>query len=334
MPRTKKKTKKTRAPERRRAPSESRAILSSALLVLAVVVLAAVAARALRRGAGAGRPGDSIAIGGVLHPIGTPVVLWTDPDGYSAYEKHCRDHPERVLPQHPAPGCDTPERLGPRSPEGADLRQSISQLVIHYDEAWTSRSCFHVLQDERGLSVHFMCDLDGTIYQTCDVKERARQARDANNRSVGVEVAHPGALEGEKGLAAHYKRDEQGLFLELPARFGPRPVRTPGFVARPARAEPVRGTIQGRIQTQYDFTDEQYRALAHLAAGLARALPRIALEAPRDEGGRVLDRAFPDAATAAAFEGIVGHDHLQTDKFDPGPAFDWERFLAEARALR
>ena len=38
------------------------------------------------------------------------------------------------------------------------------------------------MQDIRGLSVHFMCDLDGTIYQTCDVKERCQHATDSNSR--------------------------------------------------------------------------------------------------------------------------------------------------------
>jgi len=38
--------------------------------------------------------------------------------------------------------------------------------VIHFDDAGTSRTCFLVLQDDRDLSVHFMLDLDGTIYQT------------------------------------------------------------------------------------------------------------------------------------------------------------------------
>jgi len=41
--------------------------------------------------------------------------------------------------------------------------------------------------------VHFMLDVDGTIYQTLDVKERAWQATKANDRSVGIEIANIGA---------------------------------------------------------------------------------------------------------------------------------------------
>ena len=35
-----------------------------------------------------------------------------------------------------------------------------------------SKGTFRVLHDMRGLSVHFMLDLDGTIYQTLDLKVR------------------------------------------------------------------------------------------------------------------------------------------------------------------
>ena len=44
--------------------------------------------------------------------------------------------------------------------------------------------------------------------------------------------------------------------------------------------------------------------------------------------GRVRMDALTDAEEAE-FSGILGHYHLQTNKLDPGPAFDWERFLGE-----
>src|SRR5581483_9800858 len=79
------------------------------------------------------------------------------------------------------------------------LQRVVDQFVLHFDAAGTSRNCFRILQDQRGLSVHFMLDLDGTIYQTLDLKERASHAGPANSRSVGVEIANMGAYEsGEK----------------------------------------------------------------------------------------------------------------------------------------
>jgi N-acetylmuramoyl-L-alanine amidase len=108
-------------------------------------------------------------------------------------------------------------------------------------------------------------------------------------------------------------------------------VRTPGFVGRPARDELVRGTIQGDDLVQYDFTPEQYASLVKLAAVLCREFPAIRPDAPRDASGKVREAALSDEEWRE-FQGILGHFHVQTNKNDPGPAFDWERFLTAVRA--
>ena len=69
------------------------------------------------------------------------------------------------------------------------LRRIVDQFVLHYDAAGTSRTCFRILHDVRGLSVHFMLDLDGTIYQTLDAKERAWHATTSNDRAFGCTAA-------------------------------------------------------------------------------------------------------------------------------------------------
>jgi N-acetyl-anhydromuramyl-L-alanine amidase AmpD len=35
-----------------------------------------------------------------------------------------------------------------------------------------------------------------------------------------------------------------------------------------------------------------------------------------------------------AFRGVLGHFHVQTNKIDPGPAFDWEGVAARVRKMR
>ena len=35
----------------------------------------------------------------------------------------------------------------------------------------------------------------------------------------------------------------------------------------------------------------------------------------------------------ASFQGIVGHYHVQTNKDDPGPAFQWQPLIGEVRKL-
>ena len=47
----------------------------------------------------------------------------------------------------------------------------------------------------------------------------------------------------------------------------------------------------------------------------------------------MLPHKLPDAELAA-YQGVLGHYHIQTNKTDPGPALQWEKLMTEARALR
>lgn len=295
-------------------------------------------------------PGRSIVVAGEKLDIGTPVVLWSDPIGYDAYSERCYSTAQ-ALPSDAASRPDAdPRRYGARSPSPlpaaaekrvrasgwtpADLRQAVWQFVLHYDAVGSSERCFRALHDVRGLSVHFMLDLDGTIWQTLDVRERAFHAAEANERSVGVEIAHVGAHSTPKLLEAWYGKNGDGRVVNLfpdHARMGEQ--RIESYVAAPWRNELLSGTVHGRKFVQYDFTEAQYAALAKLAAGLNRALPRIKLELPRDSKGRVETRVLREPRRTT-FEGVIGHFHVTDQKTDPGPAFDWEWFLKAARAER
>ena len=176
-------------------------------------------------------------------------------------------------------------------------------------------------------------DVDGTIYQTLDLKERAWHAGSANDRSIGIEIANIGAYEEMTTLEKWYVLDADGRpRLTLPERFGDGGFRTPGFVARPARDQPITGRIQGRDLFQYDFTEAQHASLARLTATLCRVLPRIRPEVPRGPEGKVRS-AILSEEEIAAFSGIVGHYHVSSSKVAPGPALDLERLLTEVRAL-
>ena len=209
----------------------------------------------------------------------------------------------------------------------------VDQFVLHYDTLGLSGRCFDILQN-RGLSVHFLLDVDGTVYQTLDLQERAWHATIANNRSIGIEIANLGAYPvGEKNpFAVWYVADEAGGVRLSPPLENPR-IRTPDFIARPARAEPVTGIVQGKELVQYDFTPEQYAALIRLTGALHRVFPKIRLDYPRDADGALLLEKMPQAAWAE-FGGVIGHFHIQDDKVDPGPALQWDRLIAEARRLQ
>ncbi|NDB74591.1 MAG: hypothetical protein EB141_02925 [Verrucomicrobia bacterium] len=199
----------------------------------------------------------------------------------------------------------------------------------------TSRQCFNVLHDHRCLSVHFMLDLDGTIYQTLDLKERAWHATTSNTRSIGIEVANIGAFApGQQRMFEEwYQRDNTGWpRVVVPARFGEPGILTPNFIARPARKELVVGSVQGRQLQQYDFTPQQYAALIKLTATLCKVFPKIRCDYPRGADGQLLTSKLPDEVLNK-YQGILGHYHVQTNKVDPGPAFQWEHVIGEAKNL-
>ncbi len=283
------------------------------------------------------RFGDEIVVAGEWVRTGTPVVLWSDPGGYDAYQTtrhfggagdgHQLDGERRYGER---PGSDAGGWTLPK------LADSVDQFVVHYDVSGTSRNCFRVLHDVRGLSVHFLLDVDGTIYQTLDVQERAWHATKANDRSVGIEIAHIGAYPPERAgvLDDWYVQDAGGRTrLRIPERFDGGGVRMTDTSMMPARDEPVRGRINGSELVMYDFTPEQYESLAHLLAALNRALPDIRLEAPRDRSSAVKANVL-GVSEFETFSGVLGHYHVQRNKVDPGPAFQWDSVLSRARELR
>ncbi|HEX3716471.1 MAG TPA: peptidoglycan recognition family protein [Verrucomicrobiae bacterium] len=300
------------------------------------------------------RHGDEIVVAGQFFHTGTRVVLWMDPGGYDAYRVERRFAPfdesdfEDSLPFLSSPRTPnrydirrnnlTPEELERVRGGGWDLptlQSNVDQFVIHFDVAGVSRGCFDTLQDHRDLSVHFMCDLDGTIYQTLDLKERARHATISNNRSVGIEIANMGSYgETEKDpLAQWYKKKPDGhTVITIPARYGPAPERTPHFVGRPARREMIVGEVQGHQLHQYDFTPQQYKALARLTAALCTVFPKITCDYPREADGKLMTHKIP-SEELRNYRGVLGHYHIQTNKVDPGPAFQWDYVIGEARRL-
>jgi N-acetyl-anhydromuramyl-L-alanine amidase AmpD len=280
--------------------------------VLAAGVLLAGCRAASAPPIGLRPPSDEIVVCGQRFHIGTPVVTWDQFPGYGFY------------------GKDPCFVGGPHELDA--LRAEVDQFVLHYDVCGVSKTCYQVLL-ERKLSVHFLLDVDGTLYQTLDLAERAWHATKSNARSIGVEIANLGAYPPGKGaiLDTWYAQDADGPYLTPPARLGDGGVRTAGFVARPARWQKVAGEVQQEQLEQYDFTLEQYAALEKLAAGLCRVFPLIQPDAPRAEDGTVANSVLSDAAWKD-FHGILGHYHVQQNKTDPGPAFDWESFLSVVRA--
>ncbi|WP_422928505.1 N-acetylmuramoyl-L-alanine amidase [Singulisphaera sp. PoT] len=299
------------------------------------------------------RKGDEIVVCGQLFHTTAPVVLWMDPGGFDAYRVENRFARTNVPPVRKGDSERTPNRYGRRkvtlTPEQAEqvhgggwdlplLQSVVDQFVIHFDVAGTSKKCFEVLHDHRNLSVHFMLDVDGTIYQSLDLKEGAWHATISNGRSIGIEIANVGAYPVKNKSAApvfskwYRKDDKGGIELVLPEGQGHRASLGKDWVARPSRPEPVVGMVQGQELEQYDLTPEQYDSLIKLTATLCKVFPKIKCDYPRDASGKLVDHKLPEA-DFKAYEGVLGHYHVQTNKVDPGPAFQWDKVIDGARAL-
>lgn len=321
-------------------------------LLVPLLAAAALGCVAPSKGSMASQPADPtapgyIVVAGEHVPVEAPVVHWFDPGGYSAYDTRpgTGDEPPvglRYRPGRNVPDgifdADTTERLRSGHATRAELAGFVDQFVIHYDVCGTSRVCFRVLQEYRGLSVHFMCDLDGTLYQTLDLADQAWHAAKANPRSVGVEVAQigayrPGSADANERLGEWYQDLEDGTTrVTLPERFGDGGLRSPERAELTATPGTREGAIHGEPLVQYDFTAAQYESLAALAAALHEALPGITLDYPRELSGELMQRAL-SGTEYDAYRGLLGHYHVTTRKTDPGPAFRWDDVIEAAQKL-
>jgi hypothetical protein len=339
--------------------------MKSSLALLLLLLAAGCVTNRPHTGQMIKRSGDEIMVCGQLVHTGAPVVLWTDPGGYDAYRVERRFVPwekasweattqetkdigspnryglrfapsRRPDPGGPALTTDQLERFRGGGWDLKSLQDRVDQFVYHYDVCGVSRQCFKVLHDSRDLSVHFMLDVDGTIYQTLDLKERAWHATSSNSRSIGIEIANIGAYPTngkDNTLDQWYRKDETGKTrMVLPVWAKQEWIRTPGFIPRPSRDEAVVGTVQKQELRQYDLTPQQYASLIKLTAAICSTFPKIKCDYPRDENGRPLDHKLPDEQLVE-YEGLLGHYHIQTNKTDPGPAFQWDRIVNGARKL-
>lgn len=332
----------------------------SGLAVLLGLMLLLPACQTVPTGKETMRHGDEIIVAGRFFRTGTKVVTWLDKKGYDAYRVEARfkdfEHSHWDAIKDDMPSWGSPNRYSDRinrfnngrpdfTPEEIEdvrggnwelkqVQDVVDQFVIHYDVCGTSKYCFEVLHDHRCLSVHFMLDVDGTIYQTLDLKERAWHGGTSNSRSVGIEIANIGAYPpGDRQTLDRWYTESQGqpTVINIPVeRLGH---LDPDAEFNPSGDTPVFGAIHGRELEQYDLTDEQYDALIKLTAALNKVLPKMELKAPRDAEGLVRMDVLTEEEQSA-HRGLIGHYHLTTGKIDPGPAFDWDRVIDGAKKLR
>ena len=211
----------------------------------------------------AARPGRQIIYNGDPHPIDWPkVVLWTEEGGLKSSSGHYRSWAGRP----------------PRE---------IRMFVNHWDATTSARQCWRVIED-RGLSVHFCLDNDGTIYQLVDMQHLAWHAKGVNLESVGVEISNA------------YHTKHQSLYERR--GFGPRPIM-----------QDV--SVHGRsLEDFLGFYPVQLEALKALWKAVAAA-SGVPLEVPTDADGRLMEGVDP-RVVGKSFRGFINHYNVREGKID------------------
>jgi len=168
-------------------------------------------------------------------------------------------------------------------------KRRIRYFVNHWDVCLNSRSCQRVL-DKRGISVHFLIDNDGTIYQTMDMQHAAWHAGSerTNRPSIGVEITN-----------AYYPKYQNWYKRH---GFGERPIIDKAYVNG------------NEIGPYTDFYPEQIKALKALwkAVNAATGIP---LETPLNQFGNT-SKNYEQRVAYGKYKGFVSHYHVSKNKID------------------
>ena len=195
------------------------------------------------------------------------VVLWDEPDGFKAND-----------------GCFTNLSGKPdRSP---------TMFVNHWDVCLSAESCAKVL-NKRGISVHFLIDNDGTIYQMLDTQHKAWHAgipkyTGGNPKGIGVEISN-----------AYYPKYQDWYVKN-------------GYGERPLMEGAV---VHGKTQKPFLwFYDRQLEALKALWKAVHLGID-IPLEYPENDDGSLCETVHRECERGT-FSGVCNHYNFIKSKID------------------
>tara|TARA_B100000282_G_C31678153_1_gene465408 strand:- start:158 stop:1057 length:900 start_codon:yes stop_codon:yes gene_type:complete len=182
-------------------------------------------------------------------------------------------------------------------------KRKINMFVNHWDVCLDSTTCAKVLNN-RGVSVHFCIDNDGTIYQLLDTNHAAwhGSTRKVNHRSIGVEIAN-----------AYYPKYQSWYKRK---GFGERPM-IEGAQVHGKTLDPFMG-----------FYPIQIQALQALWKAVHLGI-NIPLACPLDLSGNT-STTTDRKVTAGTFKGFVSHYHVTKKKIDCA-GLDIKKLLSEIK---
>jgi len=192
------------------------------------------------------------------------VILWSESDGLAAQPGHYYDYSGRP-------------------------KRNIRLFVNHWDVCLNSKSCNDIL-NRSGISVQFLIDNDGTIYQTMDMQHGAWHAGSerVNRASVGVEISN-----------AYYPKYADWYVQN---GYGERPMVDDAWV-NGVKLDPFMG-----------FYPEQIEAAKALWKAVASA-SNVKLKTKLNQFGKVSTK-YEKEIVYGKFEGVISHYHCYKGKID------------------
>lgn len=167
-----------------------------------------------------------------------------------------------------------------------------TMFVNHWDVCLSAESCAKVL-NKRGISVHFLIDNDGTIFQMLDTQHKAWHAgipryEGGNSKGIGVEISNAYYLKYQDWYV------KQGL--------GKRPVQEHGYV-------------HGRTLPPFtDFYPVQLEALKALWKAIHTGIG-IPLDYPKNVEGYI-ETGVHKECERGKFHGFCNHYNITRGKID------------------
>ncbi len=214
-------------------------------------------------------PGDKhIVHNGHFIPINwDKVILWDENDGFKAKKGNYTDYSGK------------PDR-------------KPTMFVNHWDVCLSSESCAKVL-NKRGISVHFLIDNDGTIFQTLDTQHKAWHAgipryEGGNPKGIGVEISN-----------AYYPKYQDWYVRH---GFGERSLQKHGYV-------------HGKTLSPFlDFYPVQLAALKELWMAVHVGI-NIPLRYPKNSEG-FIETGIHRECERGTYQGICNHYNFIKSKID------------------
>tara|TARA_R110000824_G_scaffold51952_4_gene144468 strand:- start:8087 stop:8995 length:909 start_codon:yes stop_codon:yes gene_type:complete len=206
------------------------------------------------------------------------VVLWSEQGGLSAKAGNYYDYSGRP-------------------------KRAIRLFVNHWDVCLNSHACNSVL-NRRGISVHFLIDNDGTIYQTMDMQHGGWHAGTSrvNRASVGVEISN-----------AYYPKYQEWYVKN---GHGERPTVDDAWV-HSSKLDP----FLGFYPVQIEAAKALWKAVESVTS--------VEMQTPLNQFGRTSTKYVQDVVYGK-YQGIVSHYHCSKKKIDCA-GLDIQQLMTEAK---